>query len=73
MSRISGAISGADPLIYAMKQAMRLAQRLYQQAIDKMGFFNGFSRRRIADSGLPQKRDSGACFWPVEKLSRLGG
>jgi hypothetical protein len=34
MSRISGAKSGADPLIYAMKDAMRLAQRLSQQAID---------------------------------------
>jgi hypothetical protein len=50
MSRISGEKSGADRLIYAMKEAMRLAQRLHQQAIDKIGFFNGFSRRQIADS-----------------------
>jgi hypothetical protein len=51
MSRISGAKSGADQPIYAMKGAMRLAQRLHQQVIDKMGFFNGFSRRQRADSG----------------------
>jgi hypothetical protein len=51
MSRISGAKWGADRLIYAMKEAMRLAQRLHQQAIDKMGFFNGFSMRRMTDSG----------------------
>jgi hypothetical protein len=34
MSRISGAKSGADLLISAMKDAMRLAQSLYQQVIE---------------------------------------
>ncbi len=34
MSRISCAKSGADGRVYAMKGAMRLAQRLYQQAIE---------------------------------------
>jgi hypothetical protein len=34
MSRISRAKTGADWLIYAMKEAMRLAQRLYQQVIE---------------------------------------
>jgi hypothetical protein len=34
MSRISCAKSGADGLIYAMKDALRLAQRLHQQAIE---------------------------------------
>jgi hypothetical protein len=34
MSRISGAKSGADWLNYAMKGAMRLAQRLQQQVIE---------------------------------------
>jgi hypothetical protein len=62
MSRISGAKSGADELISAMKGAVRLAQSLYQQVIDKMGFFDGFSRRLNADSEGLQKRDSQACF-----------
>jgi len=43
-----------------MKGAMRLAQSLYQQAIEKMGFFESFSRRPEADSAAPQKRDSAA-------------
>jgi hypothetical protein len=34
MSRISCAKSGADWPIYAMKEPMRLAQRLYQQVIE---------------------------------------
>jgi hypothetical protein len=50
VSRISGTKSGAEGLIYAMKEPMRLAQRLALQATDKLGFFNGFSRRPKADS-----------------------
>jgi hypothetical protein len=34
MSRISGAKSGADYAISAMKDAMRLAQSLHQQAVE---------------------------------------
>jgi hypothetical protein len=34
MSRISGAKSGAESLISAMKGALRLAQSLSQQAIE---------------------------------------
>jgi hypothetical protein len=41
-----------------MKGAMRLAQSLYQQAIEYVGFFEGFSRRPGTDSGASQKRDS---------------
>jgi hypothetical protein len=33
-SRISGAKSGAGPLVYVMKDATRLAQRLSQQVLD---------------------------------------
>jgi hypothetical protein len=45
-----------------MKGAMRLAQRLYQQVVDKMGFFNGFSRLPSADLAALQKHDSGRYF-----------
>jgi hypothetical protein len=34
MSRISGAIRGADYAICAMKAALRIAQSLHQQAIE---------------------------------------
>jgi hypothetical protein len=34
MSRISGAKSGADLFVCAMKDAMRLAQSIYQQVIE---------------------------------------
>jgi hypothetical protein len=34
MSRISGAKSGADWFICAMKEALRLAQSLYPQVIE---------------------------------------
>jgi hypothetical protein len=60
MSRISGAKSGADWLICAMKGAMRLAQSLYQQAIEEIGFFDSFSSCPKADSEPRQKRDSRA-------------
>jgi hypothetical protein len=46
-----------------MKGAMRLAQSLYRQVIEDMGFFGRFSRWRRADSAAPQKRDSKADSW----------
>jgi len=63
MSRISGAKSGAESLISAMKGALRLAQSLSRQVIEQMGFFDGFSSRAKADSAASQKRDDKADSW----------
>jgi hypothetical protein len=41
-----------------MKGVMRLAQSLYPQAIEKIRFFDGFSRSPKVDSGALKKRDS---------------
>jgi hypothetical protein len=43
-----------------MKGAMRLAQSIYPQAIEKIRFFDGFSRPPKADLEVLKKRDSGA-------------
>jgi hypothetical protein len=45
-----------------MKGAMRLAQSLYPQAIEKIRFFDGFSRPPKADSEALKKRDSPPAF-----------
>jgi hypothetical protein len=41
-----------------MKEALRLAQSLYQQVIEKVVIFYPFSRSPMADSGALEKRDS---------------
>jgi hypothetical protein len=60
VARISGA-EGADlQAICAMKEGLRLAQSIFWQPFEQMGFFNEFSRLLQADSEARKKPDSGA-------------
>jgi hypothetical protein len=72
VARISGA-KGADlRAICATKEGMRLAQSIFRQVFDQIGFFSEFSRLLEADSEARKKRDPRGCFGSLKGVVFAG-